>query len=117
MQDFEIKFYKKEDGSCPTIEYLNELENKLRSKVLRGMQLLENNGNELREPYSKHLGDGIFELRTKQGSDIARVLYFFIIGRKIVITHGFTKITQKTPRREIEMARKYRKDYLKREGE
>ena len=81
------------------------------------MQLLENNGNELREPYSKHLGDGIFELRTKQGSDIARVLYFFIIGRKIVITHGFTKKTEKTPRREIEMARKYRKDYLKREDE
>ena len=74
--------------------------------------LLEKNGNELREPYSKPLDDGIFELRAKQGTDIARALYFFVIGHKIIITNGFVKKTQKTPRSELELAKKYRAEYL-----
>ena len=58
-------------------------------------------------PYSDHLVDGIFEIRAKVGSDIARVLYFFVIGKKIVLTNGFIKKTQKTPKNEIESAKKY----------
>ena len=73
------------------------------------------NGYELREPYSKHLDEGIFELRAKVGSDISRVLYFFIVGRKVVLTNGFIKKTQKTPPSEIEKAKEYRKEYLNRE--
>ena len=57
---------------------------------------------------------GFFELRTKQGSNIVRNLYFFFVGTKIIITHGFRKKTQKTPPEEIERAKKYRKDYLAR---
>ena len=76
--------------------------------------LLEENGPQLREPYSKHLEDGIFELRAKQGSDITRVLYFFFVGKKIVLTNGFTKKTQKTPRAEITTAKKYRAEYIER---
>ena len=68
----------------------------------------------LREPYSKPLGDGIFELRTQFSSDIARVLYFFIINNRAVLTHGFIKKTQKTPPEEINRAKQYRKDYLQR---
>ena len=45
----------------------------------------------LREPYSKHLDDGIFELRCKFGSDITRVLYFFYYEGKIILTNGFVK--------------------------
>ena len=71
-------------------------------------------GPSLREPYSKHLEDGIFEIRTKFGSDITRVLYFFVIGRKIILTNGFVKKTQKTPASEIALAKQYRADYLSR---
>ena len=56
--------------------------------------------------------DGIFELRIKQGTDIVRVLYFFMIGHRIIITNGFVKKSQRTPRSEIELARKYRKEYV-----
>ena len=66
-------------------------------------------------PYSEELEDGIFELRAKVGSDISRVLYFFVVGRKIILTNGFIKKTQKTPKSEIELAKKYRADYLSRE--
>ena len=60
---------------------------------------------------------GIFELRAKVGSDISRVLYFFVVGKKIVITNGFIKKTQKTPNNEIELAKKYRNEFLNREVE
>ena len=69
----------------------------------------------MREPESKVLEDGILELRAKVGSDISRVLYFFMVGRKVVLTNGFVKKTQKIPREEIERAKKYIADYLSRE--
>lgn len=78
------------------------------------MELLELNGSTLREPYSKHLEDGIFELRTKVSSDITRILYFFVIGQKIILTNGFVNKTQKTPKNEIEIAKKRRNEYLNR---
>ena len=49
--------------------------------------------------------------RTKQGSDITRVLYFFIVGKKAVLTNGFIKKSQKTPKAEKELAKKYKADY------
>ena len=62
----------------------------------------------MREPFSKPLGDGIFEVRAKQGSDISRVLYFFVVGKRVILTNGFIKKTAKTPPREIERAKRYR---------
>ena len=62
----------------------------------------------------KLLDDGIMELRAKVGSDISRVLCFFMIGHKVVLTNGFIKKTQKTPKSEIERAKRYRADYLRR---
>ena len=76
--------------------------------------ILEEKGNLLREPYSKHLEDGIFELCGKVGTDIARALYFFYCNEKIVFINGFIKKTQKTTRSEIVKAKEYRKDYIER---
>ena len=97
---YEIILYDTEDGRCPVQELLDSLEPKLLAKTLRTIDLLEMNGPLLREPYSKSLENGIFELRTKQGSDITRVLYFFIVGKKAVLTNGFIKKSQKTPKAE-----------------
>ena len=52
--------------------------------------------------------DGIFELRSKAGTDIVRILYFFDGDRIIIATNGFVKKQQKTPRSEIELAKKRR---------
>ena len=114
LNNFCIDFYEKENGFCPMIEFLEALDIKKRAKVLRTIDILEKNGNDLREPYSKPLGEGVFELRINQGSDTIRVLYFFFVGRKIIITHGFVKKTQKTPQYEITKAIVYRSDYLRR---
>ena len=115
MRDFEIIFYNKPDGSEPAKDFLLSLDKKMRAKIIMLIELLAENGSELREPYSKHLVDGIFELRARIGSDISRVLYFFVVGKKIIITNGFVKKTQKTPNAEIELAKKYRNEFLNRE--
>lgn len=86
----------------------------MRAKMLWTIQLLEVNGIELREPYSKALEDGIFELRAKVGSDISRVLYFFVVGHKVILTNGFIKKSTKTPSGEKEKAKRYRAEYLSR---
>lgn len=96
--------------------YCITLEPKMKAKMFHLVDMLENYGNELREPYSKHLGDGIFELRCKLGTDITRVLYFFYYEGRIILTNGFTKKTQKTPPREIKIAKEGRKDFIERNG-
>lgn len=114
MREYDVDFFIKENGDCPVREFLASLDKKMRAKLLMDIDLLEENGPLLREPYSKHLDDGIFEIRVKQGSDITRVLYFFFVGKKIILTNGFTKKTQKTPQSEIATAKKYRAEYLER---
>ena len=116
-EKFTVEFYETLKGEKPCLEFLNTLEVKLRAKAFRDMALLEEKGTELRLPYSEHLDDGIFELRTKQGRNIIRNLYFFFVGNKIIITHGFRKKTQKVPSEEIERAKEYRKDYLARNSQ
>ena len=102
MALFEIEFYQLSNGREPAKEFLMGLEVKIRAKMADTISLLQDNGYELREPYSKHLTDGIFELRAKVGSDATRVLYFFFVNRRIILTNGFVKKTQKTPAGEIE---------------
>ena len=109
-----MDFYEKENGEQPAKEFMLSLDKKLRAKLADTIMILQDNGYELREPYSKHISEGIFELRAKQGSDIARVMYFFYVDRHIILTNGFIKKTQKTPQSEIEKAKRYRSDYLKR---
>lgn len=106
-----IKFYEDEQGNVPVREFLDSLDIKMRQKMLRSIQALQDMGISLRMPLSESLGDGIFELRAKVGSNISRVMYFFIIGDSAVLTHGFIKKTQKTPSRELEKAKKIRDDY------
>ena len=115
MSEFKMIFYEKEDGTMPVQDFLDSLDFKMRAKMLGTIEMLRKNGNQLREPYSKPLDDGIMELRAIVGTNISRVLYFFVIGKKVILTNGFIKKTQKTPKREIDLAKKYRADYLERE--
>lgn len=108
-----VDFYHKKNGECPVEEYLDSLSPKLRAKTLRSIMLLEEFGCELRMPYSRLIGEGIFELRSIVGSNVTRVLYFFIENNTAILTHGFTKKTQKSPIREVKKAILYRRDYYK----
>ena len=107
-----IIYYQDEDGKCVVKEWIVKLEPKVQAKIYRDIDLLERFGLALGEPYIKKLTkDGIWELRTKLGSDIYRVL--FGIEGDMIILHGFQKKTQKTPTREIQTALKRLKKFSK----
>ena len=114
MENFSVEFYETTSGESPVDEFINAQNSKMQAKILRMLEMLQAEGNKLRMPYSEHLSEGIFQLRVQVGSDITRMLYFFVIGQKIIVTNGFVKKTQETPPAEIEKAKKYREDYLNR---
>lgn len=116
-KSFMVEFYETEDGKKPVEDFLDSLDNKTASKMLGLMELLEEKGDGLRMPYSKHLGNGIFELRCKLGTNNTRALYFFYYGGKIVITNGFVKKTQRTPPSEIKLSKHRREEWIKRQEE
>ena len=60
------------------------------------------------------MGDDIFELRIKFAKDISRIFYFFWSEKKIILTNGFVKKSQKTPKNELDKAKKYKEDYKRR---
>ena len=112
-----VIFYKMEDGTKPAGQFINSIEDlKLRAKVIRSVKLLEEFGHDLEMPDSKHLEDGIYELRTIQGTNIARCLYFFTFEDIAIVTNGVIKKQQKTPPGVIALAKKYRDDYERRFG-
>ncbi len=115
MPRIEVEFYRKPNGREPAREFLDSLDKRTRSRVSDMIMILADNGDSLREPFSKYLGDGLFELRVQTGGVRPRILFFFFVGRKAILTNGFLKKTQRTPRAEIERAKRYRDDYVNRE--
>lgn len=91
-------------------DFLNTLDVKLKAKIEVQLMNIEVSGH---FPSVDHLKDEIYEFRFKQGSNIVRVLWAFNQERRsiLVITHGFVKKSQKTPRREINQAQSKLKLY------
>lgn len=98
---FEVEYYdqqlKDEITAWPADLYAD---------YLRVVGLVEEFGPTLRLPHSRAMGDGLFELRPHGRSGIGRAFYCFLVGRRVVVIHAFIKKTQKTPEREIKIARK-----------
>ena len=114
---YNVEFYETQDGKSQIWEFLEELRIKAAtSKDARiqhkqaslYIELLQQNGTRLNENITKHLEDGIWELRPGNN----RVFYFFFQDNTFVLLHQFRKKTQKTPKREIEKAKRERDDYL-----
>jgi phage-related protein len=77
---------------------------------LRLTQLMQEHGADLRLPHSRALGKGLFELRCKGAEGIGRAFYCTMVGREIVILHGFIKKTPQTPEDDLRIARKRLKE-------
>ena len=114
---YNVEFYETQDGKSQIWEFLEDLRIKAAtSKDARiqhkqaslYIELLQQNGTRLNENKTKHLEDGIWELRPGNN----RVFYFFFQDNTFVLLHQFRKKTQKTPKREIEKAKRERDDYL-----
>lgn len=114
--EFEIIYYKDSEGDRPVEKLLLELKkinSILAGKTIKGLEKLKNRAYH-KEPLSKYLEPGLWELRINAGNDVLRILYTFSKGRIIILLHAFIKKQQKTPEGELEIARK-RLDKVKRE--
>src|SRR4030065_169390 len=100
------------NGKAPIIEFLDSLSIKESAKIFAYIEKLvelKNIGIQPKENLSKHLEDGIFELRVSFESRISRSFYFYESDKRIIFTHGFVKKEQKTPKGEIEKTKSIRK--------
>ncbi len=81
------------------------------ARFRRIVELVQSQGIErMREPHVKFLGDRLWEMRMTGKDGIARAIYVTASGRRVVVVRAFVKKTQKTPARELDLARKRAKD-------
>lgn len=116
---YRIEFYEQEDGKSELWEFLEEMRIKSDfskdariqyKQMVLYIQLLSEKGTRMPDNITKHIEDGIWELRP--GSN--RVFYFFYEKDTFVLLHHFRKKSQKTPKREIDRAKSEREHYLQR---
>ena len=80
------------------------------ARFLRYAERMEVYGPDLGMPHTRAMGAGLFELRLKAAEGIARVFYCTLVGRRIVMLHQFIKKSEKTPRKELEIAKRRMKE-------
>ena len=116
---FELIFYKDKNGNSNIVNYLDDLQKKSktdknarvnREKILSYMAALAEFGTRIGEPFVKHIEDDLWELRPITN----RIFFFYWKDRKFVLVHYFIKKSKKTPRKEIEKAKRNMRDYLER---
>ena len=82
------------------------------ARVIRYAERMEMYGPDLGMPHTRAMGDGPFELRLKAREGIARIFYCTRVGRRIVMLHQFIKKTEKTPAKELLVARTRMKELV-----
>ena len=102
--EWDVVFYVDEKGYNPIQVFLQSLDIKTQARFAWSIEQLRIRNIRAKEPLVRHLEDKLWELREESSTNIYRLLYFFFSGKRIVFLHGFAKKTQKTPRREIEIA-------------
>ena len=100
---YQVLFYETARGECPAEVFLHSIPIKVRAKVAKWIEKLEEQGPDLPRPYADVVAGKIRELRVIFASKQYRFLYFFH-KRNIIITHGFIKKTDKVPENEIKRA-------------
>jgi phage-related protein len=97
-----LQLYEDNRGMRPVGDFVVSLTESDRAIVKAKFAYLLNRGNQLREPFTKSLGDGLFELRAQA----YRIFFCFKPGNRIVLLHAFRKKSQSTPQRDLALARK-----------
>lgn len=118
VMQWTIDYYTAENGGSPVKEFIDSLSPESKAKFIFIADLLTEYGLNVREPYVKPITGTrkLFEIRIKDHQNIHRIFYFAFTGRRLVLLHGFTKKTPKTPTREITIAESRMKDFIARKG-
>ena len=85
--------------------FVRDLPAGLLARYLRLTDMMLEFGANLGMPHTQAMSDGLFELRVKGKEGIARVFYCTLVGQRIIMLHGFVKKSQKTPPKELKLAR------------
>lgn len=109
-------FYADASGDEPVRFFIRSLDLKAQARFDWSIEQVRVRNVSVRPPLARHLEGRLGELREESQTNIYRLLYVFLSGRRIVFLHGFQKKTQKTPQREIEIAERRLADFLAREG-
>lgn len=116
-QKWEIIYYETSQGSSPVFEFIQNLDPKVKSKVIEVMSLLTELGTLVGPPHSKKVtGAPFWELRIL-GRDNIRIFYVAIVSRKFLLLHAFQKKKQKTDKKELHTALDRLSDYKLRQNE
>ncbi|MFT4928661.1 MAG: phage-related protein [Phenylobacterium sp.] len=92
-------------------EELKTLPVDMRARFIRITQLIESVGlQNVHEPHVKHLEDELWEIRVKGKDGISRAIYVTAHQKRVVVVRVFVKKTQKTPRKEIKLAKQRAKE-------
>ncbi len=111
----EVNFYKSRSGKSPINDFLDSLSGKQLQKITWVLEIIEELQIVPKQYFKKLVNtDDIWEVRVISSSNIFRLLGFFDGGNLVILTNGFVKKTQKTPKKEIMLAEKRKKDYLER---
>lgn len=86
-------------------KFIFKLPKSLAAKYLHLTDLILEFGPNLGMPHTRAMSDGLFELRLKGQEGIARVFYCTLVGKRVVMLHGFVKKTQKTPTKQLQLAK------------
>ncbi len=103
MNSIVVVFFQEDDGSVPSLDWLDSLPHKVQDKFVIRIERLSECGHELRRPEADFLRDGIYELRVRHMHVNYRLLYFFS-KRGAILSHGVQK-KDKVPDKEIELAK------------
>ena len=113
MEDkYKIIFFIKSNGQEPIQEYLEKIPEKDKIKIIDYINKLSIHAEFRREPYSRHLDGKLRELKIDFSKNRHRVIYFFNVGKFIILLHVFTKKSQKIPKKEISKAKNYMQEFL-----
>ena len=111
-----VEFFADAEGKAPVEDFLSELPIHHRAKGLSIIKLLEQEGPNLPFPYSSQVRGKLRELRTQQGKDKLRILYFADAKRVFILLHGIVKRTDKLPESDIRLAEERMQLHSKRLG-
>jgi phage-related protein len=116
-REWKIRYYKNDEGECPIEDFMETLLEKDRVKLKARLDLLKEQGIELKRPHTDYLRDGIHELRVKLSQGQTRALYFFCYKDYIVLTHSFYKREQVVRDIEINRSLLYKHEILQKYDE
>lgn len=113
MQNWGVGFYKNIRGDEIIQDFIRRQDKQTKSKIARSIDLISKYGPDLGLPHSRYMGYGIYELRI-QGKNAVRIFYIAITAnREVVFIHAFKKKTQKTPVKELKIAKNRRELLIK----